>query len=362
MQRILVSAAIAVLTIAAGCGGQPVPDPPAEPTAQPASPSADHATVVVPEAFTTSFDRADNVDSVAPAPEFGLLVATTKDTHQLLVYDAATGETLRRIGAPGRESGQFLRPNGIAVRGDLVFVVERDNHRLQVLRLPEFDPVGLVGAEVLERPYGIDLFESAPGVWQVFVTDNFDLDEDPTAVDRLDERIKHFEITDRGEELTGELVATLGDLEGPGALMKVETLMLDPASDRMLVAEEHDDRMGLKVYTLDGAYAGRDISDGLFTAEPEGLALWSCPGGGYWIATDQHKDRSVFHVLDRATFELVGSFTGEVVANTDGVGLTREASERFPEGAFYAVHDDRGVGAWDLREIASAVGLDAVCP
>jgi 3-phytase len=51
-----------------------------------------------------------------------------------------------------------------------------------------------------------------------------------------------------------------------------------------------------------------------------------------------------------------------LVANTDGVGLTREPSARFPEGAFYGVHNDQGISAFDLHDIATAVGLDAVCP
>jgi 3-phytase len=67
-------------------------------------------------------------------------------------------------------------------------------------------------------------------------------------------------------------------------------------------------------------------------------------------------------VLDRQTFAYLGSFKGELVANTDGVGLTREPSARFPEGAFYAVHNDQGISAFDLHDIATAVGLDAVCP
>lgn len=318
--------------------------------------------VEVQEAFLTAFDPVDNIDSVAPAPGYGWVVATAKETHQLVVYSSETGETVRRVGAPGEGEGQFLRPNGIAVRDDLVFVVERDNHRLQVLRLPNFECVALIGSEVLERPYGIDLYESAPGTWEAYVTDNFELGEDPTAIERLDQRVKHFRITDEDSRVSGEHVASFGDLSGQGALMKVETLMLDPEAGVVLVADEREERMSFKLYDLAGTYTGFDVQDELFSAEPEGLALWQCgETGGYWIATDQHKDRSRFHVLDRLTFELIGTFHGAVVANTDGVTLTRESSERFPEGAFYAVHDDQGVGAFDLREIASAVGLEAVC-
>jgi 3-phytase len=199
MMRTLVLTALALTLIAFGCADRPEPAPAPETESTVAPSSADHRPVVVPEAFLTAFDHADNVDSVAPSATHGLVAATTKGTHQLLVYDAATGETLRRVGEPGAGPGQFQRPNGIAIRGDLVFVVERDNHRVQVLRLPEFESVALIGAEVLERPYGIDLYESAPGVFEVFVTDNFELDGDPTAAQRLNERVKHFRVTSTGE-------------------------------------------------------------------------------------------------------------------------------------------------------------------
>jgi 3-phytase len=48
-----------------------------------------------------------------------------------------------------------------------------------------------------------------------------------------------------------------------------------------------------------------------------------------------------------------------VVGNTDGVWLHQEPTPRFPQGVFYAVHDDMGVGAFDWRDIAAALKLPA---
>ena len=59
------------------------------------------------------------------------------------VFDAETGDApaqRRRQGQGARRSS--LRPNGIAVFGDRLFVAERDNHRVQVLSLPGFTPLG----------------------------------------------------------------------------------------------------------------------------------------------------------------------------------------------------------------------------
>ena len=37
------------------------------------------------------------------------------------------------------------------------------------------------------------------------------------------------------------------------------------------------------------------------------------------------------------------------------------ATRRFPEGVLYAAHDDRGVGAFDWRDIATALNLRQNC-
>jgi len=133
----------------------------------------------------------------------------------------------------------------------------------------------------------------------------------------------------------------------------------DAANDRLLLAEE-DVAVGtrLREYGLDGTYRGRDIGADLFKAQAEGMALAQCAGGsGYWIATDQFKDRSVFHVFDRLTLDYKGAFAGNRTANTDGVWLDQSADARFPQGAFYAVDDDQAVAAFDWRDIAKALSL-----
>ncbi|KRD31417.1 hypothetical protein ASE35_15560 [Lysobacter sp. Root916] len=142
-----------------------------------------------------------------------------------------------------------------------------------------------------------------------------------------------------------------------------ESLWGDVAHDRLLIAEE-DLKTGTAVreYDLAGNYRGRTLGLGLFKAQAEGIALWACPdGSGYWIATDQFKDRSLFHVFDRQTLAHLGAFSGETVGNTDGVWLQQTATKRFPAGVFYAVHDDMGVGAFDWRDIAKALSLRESC-
>ena len=94
-----------------------------------------------------------------------------------MVYDGSTGQHLRDVGSSGTAPGQFDRPNGIAVIDDLLWIVERDNHRVQVLRLPDFTPLATFAADDLRKPYGLWVDRRADG-YSVYVTDSWDNGED----------------------------------------------------------------------------------------------------------------------------------------------------------------------------------------
>jgi hypothetical protein len=74
------------------------------------------------------------------------------------------------------------------MHGDLVFVVERDNHRVQVFELPDFRPLGHFGTDELVKPYGLWVEGRAAGT--VFVTDNHDLGPERG----LDQRLHRFRV------------------------------------------------------------------------------------------------------------------------------------------------------------------------
>lgn len=322
----------------------------------------------VKEAWASPFHEPDNIDSVAfwhgehDGATVSWVMATGKESHDLVVYDANNGSIVRRVGGPGAEAGQFQRPNGIMVHGDLALVVERDNHRIQVLGLPGFETRALVGADVLRRPYGLTVTEDEPGVLEVYVTDNYETAEGEIPPDaELGKRVKHLRIFASATPVDSEHVRSFGDTEGPGVLTKVETIFVDDLNGRLLIANEHADGMAFAAYDLEGNFTGELVGKGHFFHEAEGLALRSCGETGHWIATDQAPDVSLFRVFDQNTFEYRGTFVGPLTANTDGVTLTSMATEAFPAGAFFAVHDDQGVTAFDWRHVAEALGLPPGC-
>lgn len=324
---------------------------------------------VVDEAFVTALTPDDNIDSPAAwtAPDGETwVIATAKATDRLVIYDGATGETLRTFGTLGTGEGQFDRPNGVAVIDDLLFVVERDNHRVQVLRLPDFSHVVTLAAEDLVKPYGLWVHKVNDG-YTLYVTDSYDDGEDAQGedilppLDQLDRRVHRYALRPEGDRFAAEALGSFGDATPDGALRVVESIWGDAANDRLLIAEEDETYANeLKVYDLEGRFAGQTIGRDVFGAQAEGIMLKTCAGGGgWWITTEQGKGRTVFHLFDRKTLAHTGAVTGRQVANTDGIWLHDVPTTRFPEGVLYAVHDDQGMVAFDWAQIAQAAALPA---
>ena len=327
----------------------------------------DVAHVVVKEAFVTPSTPEENIDSPASWLQDGkrMLVATAKATDQLVVYDGDTGQRLRTVGGTGTALGQLQRPNGVATIDDrYLFVVERDNHRVQMFQLPDFTPLLAFGADALQQPYGLWVQPKGEG-YEVLVSDAYMAGEDARGEDivpplaQLDRRFRRYEVAQAGGQWTARDAGAFGDTGAAGAIRVPESLFGDAANNRLLVAEE-DVPTGtlLREYDLQGRYLGRDVGKGQYVAQAEGIALMRCAdGSGWWVASDQFADRTVFHLFDRRSLAHAGSFAGEVTGLTDGVWLDERGDARFPQGVLYASHLDLGVAAFDWRDIAAALEL-----
>lgn len=334
-----------------------------------AVPVAPAASLVVEEAFVSEARREDELDSLATwVVEDGttLVVATAKTSHRLVVFDGDGGARLREVGRRGGGPGEFARPNGIAIFGELAFVTERDAPRVQVLRLPEFAPVGTFGERELRSPYGVWVYEAAPGTVEAYVTDSFMYGSDHRDVppaEELDQRVRRYRLELDGDALQATHLGAFGATRGGGVLHIVESIAGDPVHARLMVADEDRRQLAtLHEYGFDGRFTGRSLPAGTFAGEPEGIALWDCgQDGGYWLVADQITPQTSFHLFDRVTLAPRGSFRGEITANTDGIALHAAATPRFPAGVLYAVHDDRALAAFDLGDVIRALDLDPAC-
>lgn len=209
--------------------------------------------------------------------------------------------------------------------------------------------MGTFGEDQLQKPYEGIAYENDQG-YEIYVTDDYDAND----ASELDERVKHYRFEVANDEVNARHVASFGDTSDPGALYKVESIYADPEKDHLVVADE--DENVIKLYDLEGDF--QEVVPTEFGGnDPEGITLYrEGNGSGYWVFTEQDKDLSKFHVHNRETLEYVTTFAGEKTANTDGVWLTQRSTGPFSSGAFYAVHDDKSVAAFDWGNIIEDVG------
>ncbi len=321
---------------------------------------------VIIESFTTQRDESDNVDS--PALWHGIdgqnwLLSTAKEGNAVIVFDAATGDMIGRFGQTIDTLGGLSRPNGIAVIDNYAVVVERDNHRIQVFSLPELNPLGTFGDTVLRLPYGVtlDYFEDK---YHIYVTDNYETPEEETPpADSLGMRVHHFVFTVENNRVNAEHIKAFGDTSGEGVLYKVESILVDRDYDRLLIADEHEERRNVKIYDVAGNFSGQIISHKYFFYEPEGIVVWECEAdnSGYYIMVDQGKINNTFQVFDRKTLDYISGFSGEITRNTDGIAISQKAFGSFKFGAFYPVHNDGSLTAISWEDIAKTLGLRYDC-
>lgn len=322
-------------------------------------------TAVVGEIYQTPRDTVNNVDTPAiwhgPDDQHWLL-ATAKETDVILAYDATNGEQLDVFSESGSGVGQLDRPNSIAVMDDYAIVVERNNHRVQVFSLPEFESLGYFGENELRWPYGVTVLNDDDGGYRLFVTDNYETeDENVPPNSELDERVHEFTFNVNGGSLNSDHIKAFGATQGEGVLKKVESLMADEAYNRLLVADEDSVQNNIKVYDLEGNFTGQIMGEGIFKYEPEGIALYTCAqNSGYWVTTDQGKENNFFYVFDRENLEHIGTFTNLNTLNTDGIVISQRSFPGFPEGGFFPIHNDGNVSAVSWGEIAKKLNLN-VC-
>src|SRR5690606_8126403 len=169
------------------------------------------------------------------------------------------------------------------------------------------------------------------------------------ADEELGERVKVFDVSHADGQVAATLANRFGDTQGAGVLRTVESIWGDVAHNRVLVADENETRLDVKIYDLDGRFTGTLIGSGLFKREPEGIALIECgaDGDGYWLISDQHTPRQIFRLFDRRTLAYVGSFAPGAAHTVDGVWFHPAPFDDFPSGALFVQHADAAVAAFD---------------
>lgn len=316
--------------------------------------------ITISEDVVSNWDEANNIDSPAffKDGDTPYIVATSKEKDFLQVYDAITLKELQKIGKSGSGETEFSRPNGIWIIDKLMLIVERDNHRVQVFTLPNYQHIGFIGQNKLIKPYGLSVHKTGDE-YTLFVTDDFESDEDKEPnPDIIDKRVKQFTFTINNNKLSSKFIRNIGETNGDGRLFVVESIFADPENNILLISDESNLNKNIKVYDLEKGTFIKNIGSGLFKYQAEGIALYDCGNGsGFWLTTDQDKGNNTVHIFDRKTLDYKTSFKTKTTQNTDGVWLTQLPVGKYNEGLFIMVNDDGGVSNFDLKNLFAKLKL-----
>jgi 3-phytase len=285
---------------------------------------------------------------VAPDPAASMLLVTDKTEDFIEIHNANSNTYLGRLGGSGSGPGQLSRPNAVTVAygvpttagpRDVAFVVERDNHRVSAFYLPYGFHLGAIGTADLQEPMGIALHWDGPTL-QLWVTD----------IGTSPQRIVVFDVMPSPTGLAG--VVRFSFNAPPSSVL--ESIAVDGANHRVIVADEGS--FDVMIFDLQGNFLHR-IGTGRFTDDPEGIAIYDTGNGtGYVMITDQVQSPTTWEVFHRQSLHFLLSWNGPT-QGTDGIALVQQPLPNFPQGSFFAVHQDRAVHAYDWRDIGAATGM-----
>jgi len=180
-----------------------------------------------------------------------LAIAVRENDNDIEVFDAETGISVKRIGTTGSKPLQFSRPCGITVADNMCFVVERGNHRVQVLRLPDFTGFGMIGADRLASPTNVAVFPVEFGSYYVYVADRY-----VSSPRDENQYIVRFNTAQALTSVNSHYISTFGYCTDIGYIGTVTDMKVMAENRWLLVTERSGSKTSIRTYTLDGAFEG----------------------------------------------------------------------------------------------------------
>jgi len=105
------------------------------------------------------------------------LFVLSEESNKIFILNALSGKYIKSLGSHGDRVGQFDTPKDISIYDNFLFVLEKDNHRVQIFSLPDLNFVGLIGEMELTQPSCIEtikLQKDKKNYCCVYVGDNLD--------------------------------------------------------------------------------------------------------------------------------------------------------------------------------------------
>ena len=105
------------------------------------------------------------------------LFILSQDSNKIFILNALSGKYIKSLGSHGDAVGQFDTPSDMSIYDDYLFILEKDNHRIQIFSLPELKFIGIIGEVELTAPNCLEtikLRKDKKNYCCVYVGDNLD--------------------------------------------------------------------------------------------------------------------------------------------------------------------------------------------
>jgi 3-phytase len=256
------------------------------------------------------------------------------------------------------------RPNNVEViqgvrlgdqQWDIAVVTERMANQLRIFRIDEngrlTDVTGLTkvfanAGENENQPMGIALYKAPTGELFAFVS---------RSRGPAEGYIHQYQLSESNGKVDARYVRALGSFSGK---KEIEALSVDPDLGILYLSDEQHGIHALPIPEANSSLtAAFTFANSGFEGDHEGTAIYRIgQDAGYFIASDQVKGKSRYHIYDRVPvnghMRLLKIVLG--ADDTDGLDATSEyLGPRFPNGVLVVMNSE-GKNFWiyDWRDIA----------
>ena len=229
---------------------------------------------------------------------------------------------------------------------DVIVFSEREKHQIRMFSIPDMKPLDDGGFKVFEdetdpdmkRPMGVSLYKNPKnGSVQAIVS---------RKVGPTENYLYQYELVSDSLGVKANLVRKFGAFSGQ---KEIEAIAVDDSSGYVYYSDEG---MGIRKYHANPERGNEELAffgADYFKDDIEGIAIAKYEDKGYLIVSNQQAH--TFNIFDLETNAFVKEINLGTI-ETDGCDVvTTNLGERFPNGLFVSMNDERNFFFHDLKKL-----------
>ena len=227
------------------------------------------------------------------------LFVLSEDSNKIFILNALTGKYIKSLGSPGDKVGQFDLPKDILIYENYIFVLEKNNHRIQIFTLPDLKFISFIGEVELTNPTcleSVKLRKDKKNFCCLLVGDN--LDNKPS-------RNKcYFKfIFELNEVNIYDLEIKRNEPKNNSKLGYIESIKYDGLNDNLYIIDKLS--KDIKIFNFNDEFKFT-IFKNFFKGDPSQIQQIN----GYTIVGDFSRLENFFHIFDN-NFKYINSFVSD---------------------------------------------------